>query len=173
MKKLVAAALCLFVGGIAIVFLLRNVDRVADLGPHGRTLINVAILTFISAFGVAGALLWWWCGPANPSPDDDINPGANAETRRLGLKAGVYGLHPGVTYRVVREIKDHYGEVFPVGTELTFVRRNYLPYHGGHTVVFRPQPIYLQDETNADVLNALDAYLEVAGPLPAAGRLGR
>lgn len=92
--------------------------------------------------------------------NDQFNPGTNADALRLGVKAGVYGLNPGVTYRVIRQIKDCYGDVFPVGTELLFVRRHFLPYHGGHTLVFRPRPMYLQEDLNAEVLERLDAYLE-------------
>lgn len=94
------------------------------------------------------------------------DPNMNAERQHLGLKAGVHGLVAGASYRVLREIRDHYGNVFPVGMELLFVRRHFLPYHGGHTVVFQPQAMYLQEEEHADVLARLEAYLEA---LPAGG----
>jgi hypothetical protein len=78
----------------------------------------------------------------------------------MPLEAGVYGLVSQGTYRVIRPIIDCYGAVFVPGEELTFVRRDYLPYHGGHTIVFETRSMYLQDETNADILNGLDLYLQ-------------
>ena len=85
-----------------------------------------------------------------------FNPGTNTPPPRTG----VYGLRPGATYRVIQEIRDYYGNVFPIGMELVFVGRYFLPYHGGHTIVFQPQTMYLQEEANADVLDGLDLCLE-------------
>jgi hypothetical protein len=77
-----------------------------------------------------------------------------------GLKNGVYGLVPHAKYRVIRAITDFYGGQFAVGDVLTFVKRDFLPYHGGHTLTFEPRAIYFQDEANSDVLGSLDTYLE-------------
>ena len=76
------------------------------------------------------------------------------------LKSGVYGLVPGAKYRVLRAITDYHGGSFAAGDVLTFVKRDYLPYHGGHTLTFEPRVMYLQDDENADVLGRLDSYLE-------------
>ena len=161
MKRLVAAALCVLIATVAAGLAWRYAHRVSDLGSHGENIMSVMALTAIFGYAAAFILFASWRGSRASTTVGHLNPGANEETMRLGLKAGVYGLKPGVTYRVIREIKDHYGDIFLVGTELTFVQRHYLPYHGGHTVVFRPRPMYLQDETDADVLNDLESYLEV------------
>ena len=71
----------------------------------------------------------------------------------------VNDLAKGRTYEVVREIRDYYGGVFPVGQRLVFTERHFLPYHGGHTLVFGPVRVYLQEEMNADILDRLEEYL--------------
>lgn len=71
----------------------------------------------------------------------------------------VCDLVEGRTYEVVREIRDFYGGVFPVGQRLVFTERHFLPYDGGHTIVFGPVRMYLQEEVNAEIADRLDEYL--------------
>jgi len=71
----------------------------------------------------------------------------------------VYDLVKGRSYEVVRELRDFYGGVFPVGQRLVFTEYHFLPYHGGYTVVFGPVSMYLQEEANADILDQFDEYL--------------
>jgi hypothetical protein len=40
-----------------------------------------------------------------------------------------------------------------------FTERHFLPYHGGHTIVFGPVSLLLQEEVNADILDHLEQYL--------------
>lgn len=54
---------------------------------------------------------------------------------------------------------DYYGHVFEAGQELTFVKRNFLPYDGGHTLTFQPASVYLQEELQNEILENLDLYL--------------
>lgn len=173
MRKLFACGVCLLLGTGALVFALRFGHRVPELGPHGDAIMTGTALTLSLSYAAAVAVFISWHGTRRAARGDDLNPGMNAETLRLGVRAGVYGLKPGASYRVVREIEDYHGNVFPAGMELSFVQRHYLPYHGGHTVVFRPKTMYLQDEENADVLNRLENYLEAAGSSVEAGRPGR
>ena len=72
----------------------------------------------------------------------------------------VYDLKPGCRYCVRKDFTDFYGGQFAAGAILTFQKRDYLPYHGGHTVQFAEQTLYLQDEENADILQDLWTYLE-------------
>jgi len=69
-------------------------------------------------------------------------------------------LKPGCLYRVRRDFTDFYGGHFVEGAILTFQKCDYLPYHGGNTIQFAEQTLYLQDETNADILLDLWTYLE-------------
>jgi|GEM_PF-2782924 len=97
----------------------------------------------------------------------------------------VYQLESGVIYRVTTGFADYHRGQFAPGELLTFGTRHFLPYHGGHTLVFRERSIYLQEEENAELVNELGRFLVVherAGvqppPLPPAvkpakGSLGK
>lgn len=81
--------------------------------------------------------------------------------RKMG-RGGVYDLRRGRRYVVVQGFTDYHGGRFEAGERLTFRRHDYLPYHGGHTVVFDERTVYLQDEENAEVLGKLRDYIEPA-----------
>jgi hypothetical protein len=165
MKKLLAAALCLLTGSASALFVFAHLDHAAHLGPKGPLILGAAMLAFLLLFTTGFVLSFSRRDGRRAASTMKGHAQASKLTQRFGLKAGVYGLVPGTAYRVIRLIKDCHGSDFAVGEELTFAHRDYLPYHGGHTIVFRQRAMYLQDEVNADLLNALDAYLEVA-PVP-------
>ena len=71
----------------------------------------------------------------------------------------IYTLEKGATYVVSRRLTDFYGNVFAPGEVLTYVERHFLPYHGGHTVVFKERNMYLQEDENRDILDAFAEYL--------------
>jgi hypothetical protein len=71
----------------------------------------------------------------------------------------IYTLQQGATYVVNRKFTDFYGDVFSPGEMLTYVERHFLPYHGGHTIVFRERNIYLQEEANQDLIDSFTEYL--------------
>jgi hypothetical protein len=72
----------------------------------------------------------------------------------------VWNLAPGAVIRIVRTFQDCTGAEFAEGTLLHFIRRDYLPYHSGHTVFFREATMYLcdNDETGAIVQNPGSQY---------------
>jgi hypothetical protein len=80
-------------------------------------------------------------------------------TWRRGSGGSVEILRPGQCYEVVRAFQDYYANRFEVGERLTYKSRDYLPYHGGHTVVFEERTMYFQDEESAEVLRNLAGYL--------------
>jgi len=45
------------------------------------------------------------------------------------------------------------------GEHLRFKERHFLPYHGGHTIVFDQRPLYLQEEANASILENFSDYI--------------
>lgn len=71
----------------------------------------------------------------------------------------VYGLTQGAVYEVQQPFKDHYQNVFQPGERLRFKERHFLPYHGGHTLVFEERSIYLQEDQNRDILDAFSDYV--------------
>ncbi len=75
----------------------------------------------------------------------------------------VFDLQPGVRYRVLRQIRDYYDNLFGVGETLTYVERFYLPYDGGHTLVFAERRMYLQQTEHAKILSALGEFLASDG----------
>jgi hypothetical protein len=78
---------------------------------------------------------------------------------REALKGTVYGLVQGAEYQVVQTFTDHYGNEFRRGEHLRFKERHFLPYHGGHTIVFDQRPLYLQEEANAPILENFSDYI--------------
>ena len=71
----------------------------------------------------------------------------------------VYGLVPGAEYQVMQTFKDHYQNEFQRGERLHFKERHFLPYHGGHTIIFAERPLYLQEEENASILSNFSEYI--------------
>ena len=65
-------------------------------------------------------------------------------------------------YRVQRDFADYYQNQFTQGELLTFVDSHFVPYHGGHTVVFKERTLYLQEEVNSKILGSLGDYLRTA-----------
>jgi hypothetical protein len=89
-----------------------------------------------------GELLTWWAG-----------------------RLTVHSLVPGRVYSVGRAIVDHCGNAFHVGDELRFRERHFLPYDGGHTIVFEcpdrgERRMYLQEDDEQAILEDFDAYLQ-------------
>lgn len=71
----------------------------------------------------------------------------------------VYGLVPGRKYEVLKSFKDFYGNSFEQGQVLRFKQRHFLPYHGGHTIVFEERSLYLQEDQNKDILDRFAEYI--------------
>jgi hypothetical protein len=74
----------------------------------------------------------------------------------------IYHLEQDRKYVVRQTFQDFYHGQFHKGEVLTFVEFNFLPYHGGYTVIFREKKLYLQEEENARILDSLGEYLEPA-----------
>lgn len=73
----------------------------------------------------------------------------------------VYELEPGIVYIVLKPFFDHHGGAFAAGDLLTFESRHFLPYHGGHTIIFREKGLYLQEDDQAEILDNLVNYLAI------------
>ena len=75
------------------------------------------------------------------------------------LGGTIYDLVPGAVYQVQQEFTDHYGNLFQQGERLCFRQRHFLPYHGGHTVVFDERPLYLQENENVEIIDNFSRYM--------------
>jgi hypothetical protein len=76
----------------------------------------------------------------------------------------VHWLMPGHVYCVGQGIADHCAQTFCAGESLRFIERHFVPYYGGHTIVFacpdgRERCMYLQEDDESDILDNLDVYL--------------
>ena len=76
-----------------------------------------------------------------------------------GLTGTVYGLLPEREYQVMKSFTDHYGNAFEQGERLRFKQHQFLPYHGGHTVVFDGKTLYLQEDQNSEILDHFSEYI--------------
>lgn len=71
----------------------------------------------------------------------------------------IYTLEEGVVYTVTKPFTDYYQNHFPLDTKLTYVGRGFLPYDGGHTLFFKEQNIYLQEDDDAALIDSFHEYL--------------
>jgi hypothetical protein len=71
----------------------------------------------------------------------------------------IHTLEEGSTYVVNRGFTDFYGNVYSPGEMLTYTERHFLPYHGGHTIIFKERNIYLQEEENQDIIDSFGEFL--------------
>jgi len=112
--------------------------------------------------------------PGQPGDDDppillraayDITNLAHSLSWRARVAPGTVVLHAlraNAVYEVLQDFTDHHGHAFSVGARLTFVQRQFLPYHGGHTLCFREATIYLQEDS--EVCRAFERFFAVARP---------
>lgn len=148
--------LLLLVGGASAAAALWLVDHRAAV-PHSGQVLGWLMGLF--ALTCTCALLLWlqWRDRHNtanasqthglPTSPDPIYEGT------------VYGLVPGAVYVVRQPFTDHYQHTFQPGERLRFQERHFLPYHGGHTLVFPEASIYLQEEENSDLLSDFSRYV--------------
>ena len=78
---------------------------------------------------------------------------------RPELKGTIYGLEAGNRYQVINSFTDFYGNEFEKGEELHFQTRHFLPYDGGHTIIFENRRLYLQEDKNKDILDNFSKYI--------------
>ncbi|MFO0985446.1 MAG: DUF3601 domain-containing protein [Planctomycetota bacterium] len=112
--------------------------------------------------------------PGQPGDDDppvllrggyDVTNLVHALAWRARIVPGtvvLFALRRNACYEVVQGFTDHHGSAVAEGTRLTFVQREFLPYHGGHTLTFHERTIYLQEDD--EVCRQFERYFAVAKP---------
>lgn len=73
-----------------------------------------------------------------------------------------YRLAGGDCCVVVKSFTDYYANHFAAGEKLIFVEQHFLPYHGGHTLVFRERKMYLQENEQSEIIGNFKDYLAFA-----------
>lgn len=76
------------------------------------------------------------------------------------LQGTVCGLIPEGEYWVIQSFSDYYANQFQRGEVLRFKERHFLPYHGGHTIVFDEKSLYLQESANEELVANFSDYIE-------------
>jgi hypothetical protein len=71
----------------------------------------------------------------------------------------IHTLEEGVIYAVAKPFTDYYQNDVPLGAKLTYVGRAFLPYDGGHTLFFKEQNIYLQEDADGALISSFHEYL--------------
>jgi len=82
-----------------------------------------------------------------------------AEPPRPDLNGTVYGMISGREYRVMKSFTDYYGNSFQRNELLRFKERHFLPYDGGHTIIFDERSLYLQEDRNQEILENFSEYI--------------
>jgi hypothetical protein len=137
---------------------LLSIGAVAALSIFNALAVQNGILIAI-CFG-SFFICWTWALFVYLAWRDRRNIGTPVtQMDREALKGTVYGLVQGAEYQVVQTFTDHYGNEFRRGEHLRFKERHFLPYHGGHTIVFDQRPLYLQEEANAPILENFSDYI--------------
>lgn len=113
--------------------------------------IGISAILYIWAF----LLLLKW-RDKNAARTNVTQPPASSQQN---LEGTIYGLTTECQYRVVRSFMDYYGNSFNQGDVLRFRERHFLPYHGGHTVIFEERALYLQEKVNAEILDNFSEYI--------------
>jgi hypothetical protein len=75
------------------------------------------------------------------------------------LDGTVYGLVSGAEYQVVQSFTDYYSNHFQRGELLRYKERHFLPYEGGHTLIFDERSLYLHEYQNSAILGSFSEYI--------------
>ena len=139
------------VGAVAALSAFSLLGRQGDMSNWGIVLAILLATFFVSWTWALFVYLRWRDRRSIASPGTAMDYEA--------LKGTVYGLVPGADYRVMQTFTDYYNNQFQQGEILRFKERHFLPYHGGHTIMFDQRSLYLQEETNATLLSNFSEYI--------------
>lgn len=137
------------------------------VGASGMWFITYPHVDAVPVYGgaillcVAFVLLTWTFLQvlANNNHVDQPNRSVQPSSGTLPLLS-LYELERGRCYRVRRDFVDFYGNHFVESEQITFRERHYLPYTGGHTLVFEQKSIFLQEDENYQIIDELELFLE-------------
>lgn len=143
-----------FIAVLAAILAFQRVDHgMAD--PNSGVIIAILMGVFFVSFTWALIQVLRWRDLQRAA----AMPAPTAATYRPELAGTIYGLIPGREYQIVQSFTDFYGNTFEQNERLHFKQRHFLPYHGGHTVDFNERSLYLQEDTNKDILDRFSEYI--------------
>ncbi|HKA21547.1 MAG TPA: DUF3601 domain-containing protein [Blastocatellia bacterium] len=121
--------------------------------PNSEIIIAILLAAFFVCFSWALIRFLRW-------RDRRLGVSVKGQNYQEELAGTIYGLIPGAAYRVIQSFTDYYGNNFQQGELLHFRERHFLPYHGGHTIVFEGKPLYLQENENEELIANFSDYIE-------------
>ena len=143
--------LLILIGMIAIGYSYWTVEN----GSLTSTVIAMGVF-FLSFLGGFIRILQW--RDFNNAQRFQAKP-AKVKIPSPGLEGTIYGLEEGNRYQVINSFTDFYGNEFEKGEELHFQTRHFLPYDGGHTIIFENRRLYLQEYKNKAILDNFSKYI--------------
>jgi hypothetical protein len=139
------------VGALSYAYAFWSVDHPL---PSSWTNLTIAIGIFVVCFIWAFVRFLQWRDSKHsqfirtqPTPPDPK------------LEGTIWGLIPGSDYRVIKPFTDFYQNSFEKDEMLRFQTRHFLPYHGGHTIIFENRQLYLQEDRNKEILDNFSEYI--------------
>lgn len=146
----------LLIGAVATVFEFWLIDNRQAIPNSGAVMAMLFGVFFISYTWALLKYLRW----RDTERSMVVSIASSTAQSRPELEGTVYGMVPGREYRVMKAFEDCYGNSFERGEELRFERRHFLPYDGGHTIVFDKRLLYLQESRNKEILDNFSDYVE-------------
>ena len=145
--------LCLGTGAVALAFWL--IDHPQEISKSGIILALSLAVFFLSYTGAFLLYLHW--RESQRAPSKMTLPSSMSSAQNL--EGTIYGMIPGSQYQVIRSFTDYYGNSFEQREILRFKQRYFLPYEGGHTIVFEERSLYLQEEKNQEIVEHFSDYI--------------
>ena len=145
----------LFIGTIAVFITFWIYDNRLS-SPAAWIIIIISLAVFFITFTWALLIFLRWRDERHAIMYRNAN---SYQPPRPELKGTVYALEPGRAYQVQRSFTDFYGNSFQRNEVLHFKGRHFLPYEGGHTIVFEEHSLYLQQDKNRDILENFSEYI--------------
>jgi len=145
--------ICVGAGAVALAFWLADHRQVI---ANSGGIIAIAFGVFFLSY--TGALFLYLRGrDKRGAPSKMTLPSSMSSMQEL--EGTIYVMIPGSQYRIIQSFTDYYGNSFEQSEVLRFKQRYFLPYEGGHTIVFEERTLYLQEEKNQEIVDHFSEYI--------------
>jgi hypothetical protein len=150
-KTLLAILPLLFVGAVGYVVAFWLIDHRLALPESGIIIAVLLGVFFVSYTWALFRILRW-----RDSKRRETTKTAQSE---MSLEGTIFGLLPEQEYQVIKSFTDFRENAFERGEVLRFKERHFLPYDGGHAIIFAERSMYLQEDLNSEILENFIEYI--------------
>lgn len=147
--------LLLIIGAVAAIFAFWLVDQPQAMSDLG-IVIAVSLGVFFVSYTWALLLYLRWRDRRRAAI---MRTAPSTALSQPDAEGTVYGMIPGRQYRVLKSFTDYYGNSFEESELLRFKECHFLPYHGGHTIIFDERSLYLQEDSDREILENFSEYI--------------